>query len=308
MSRKRWNGDVAVVRATIEATLREGRGSGEAAKRLGCSPPILRKFCAQHEIAMPTRQTAFRARNAAKAGIDLSQPQIVADLIQRKHWENGASLRELERELKLSNGLLSRWCIEHQIPVRDKVTQIRTSPRERIVRGPDHWAWGRRKESDSWAVRHSEQMLRDNPTRREDVRAEMANKCAERGRRQLTPVEMYFDGLLRCCGIGVVAQHPILGYVLDFAFPDYKVAIELDGKGHRDPDRRIRDEKRDKAIAKEGWVIFRVSNYIVSAPGKLLGIAQQFIPELQIPSNLPTSRGKHRVFVRNAQDFTVIRL
>jgi len=48
------------------------------------------------------------------------------------------------------------------------------------------------------------------------------------------------------------------GYVIDFAFPDLKVAVETDGIiWHSAPRQRQRDGFRDMRLRKAGWKILR---------------------------------------------------
>ena len=47
-------------------------------------------------------------------------------------------------------------------------------------------------------------------------------------------------------------------YVLDFAFPQLKVAIEADGEiFHSAPKQVAKDEERDAALAQQGWTTVR---------------------------------------------------
>jgi very-short-patch-repair endonuclease len=45
---------------------------------------------------------------------------------------------------------------------------------------------------------------------------------------------------------------------LDFALPDIKLAIELDGSHHRDPNQRVRDRRRDAELERNGWTVVRL--------------------------------------------------
>jgi very-short-patch-repair endonuclease len=47
-------------------------------------------------------------------------------------------------------------------------------------------------------------------------------------------------------------------YVLDFAWPDKKCCIEVDGSQHQWPDRILSDEKKDEFIRDKGWEILRI--------------------------------------------------
>ena len=55
-------------------------------------------------------------------------------------------------------------------------------------------------------------------------------------------------------------QVPIPPYILDFYCPEARVAIELDGGQHTEPDRAIGDEKRSAVLAQKGIRVLRVWN------------------------------------------------
>ena len=54
----------------------------------------------------------------------------------------------------------------------------------------------------------------------------------------------------------LVLEHPVGNYAIDIAFPDDKLAIEIDGKYH-DGDRLVVDEKRDRWLRDNGWLVLR---------------------------------------------------
>lgn len=47
-------------------------------------------------------------------------------------------------------------------------------------------------------------------------------------------------------------------YFLDFYFPNIKLNLEIDGKQHNYPDRKIKDKIRDKALIKYGINVYRI--------------------------------------------------
>ena len=71
-----------------------------------------------------------------------------------------------------------------------------------------------------------------------------------------TPIEkvafevFYYDKRLP-----VFPQYPVLNYMVDFAIPKLKIAIELDGVQYHDI---AKDTIRDEKLKKEGWKTFRV--------------------------------------------------
>ncbi|MFH1394653.1 MAG: DUF559 domain-containing protein [Candidatus Omnitrophota bacterium] len=44
----------------------------------------------------------------------------------------------------------------------------------------------------------------------------------------------------------------------DIANPELKIIIECDGKSHEHPKQKLRDRKRDKTAARQGWKVIRI--------------------------------------------------
>ena len=67
-------------------------------------------------------------------------------------------------------------------------------------------------------------------------------------------------------------------YSIDFAWPDLKLAIEIDGKQHEFPDRKKSDKLKDKYINDCGWKVLRIKWIdIFHEPKKYISIAKIFI-------------------------------
>lgn len=71
---------------------------------------------------------------------------------------------------------------------------------------------------------------------------------------EMTPIEKNMWHDIRCTGAVFYPQFPILGFFVDFANPQMKIAIECDGKNWHDP---VKDAKRDAALLDIGWTVFR---------------------------------------------------
>lgn len=71
--------------------------------------------------------------------------------------------------------------------------------------------------------------------------------------------ERLFMRILRQAGItGWRANHPVAGYKIDVAFPQQRVAIEVDGWAfHSDPEAFVKDRNRQNALALMGWTVLR---------------------------------------------------
>lgn len=81
--------------------------------------------------------------------------------------------------------------------------------------------------------------------------------------RYFTPIEMDAWQAIRYHGLPLYPQYPALNYFIDFADPNKKIGLELDGKAWHDRDR---DRVRDTRLFNEaGWRIFRVSGSVAEA-------------------------------------------
>ncbi|MFE0749718.1 endonuclease domain-containing protein [Gordonia sp. NPDC058843] len=77
-------------------------------------------------------------------------------------------------------------------------------------------------------------------------------------------------GLLRTAGVdGWVCDHPVGGYFVDIAFPDRKLAVEIDGMAfHRDAKTFQRDRRRRNDLIALGWTVLNVTwNDLRERPG-----------------------------------------
>lgn len=57
----------------------------------------------------------------------------------------------------------------------------------------------------------------------------------------------------------IVRELSVFPFFVDFAFVNENVAIEIDGSQHLLPDRKERDEKKDRLLIENGWTIIRIS-------------------------------------------------
>ena len=53
-------------------------------------------------------------------------------------------------------------------------------------------------------------------------------------------------------------QHPLGPYRVDLAYPAVRLAIEYDGRDHREPGRAIRDLRREAYLTRCGWDVLRL--------------------------------------------------
>ena len=82
---------------------------------------------------------------------------------------------------------------------------------------------------------------------------------------QPTGPEASIEPSIASLGIPYRFQH-IMGakYILDFALPKLKVAIEIDGPSHDTQKGRDADARKEAYLEKLGWRVVRISNYNAS--------------------------------------------
>ncbi|MFD2053994.1 endonuclease domain-containing protein [Mesorhizobium calcicola] len=61
----------------------------------------------------------------------------------------------------------------------------------------------------------------------------------------------------RLMGLGFRRQFPVAGYIVDFACPEKKLAVEVDGSQHVQADAVARDEARTLRLEQDGWTVLR---------------------------------------------------
>lgn len=82
-------------------------------------------------------------------------------------------------------------------------------------------------------------------------------------RKALTAAELRFWNTVRAhrlMGLGFRRQVPIAGYIVDFACPEHKLVVEIDGPSHTFDQRIERDQVRDQMLAHLGWTALRFTN------------------------------------------------
>lgn len=96
-----------------------------------------------------------------------------------------------------------------------------------------------------------------NFKKRKEVIASINEMRKVNPRSESEPERMLYEKFLKK-GFRPQRQYPISGFFVDMAFPEKKIAIEYDGKCHRESAEK--DEIRHKAIRSAGWNIARIRN------------------------------------------------
>lgn len=80
-------------------------------------------------------------------------------------------------------------------------------------------------------------------------------------RKNATPQErkLWYE-FLRCYPVHFRRQHPVGPYILDFYCHTARLAIELDGGGHYEPEQMAYDQRRSAYLQSEGIRVLRFTN------------------------------------------------
>jgi very-short-patch-repair endonuclease len=64
----------------------------------------------------------------------------------------------------------------------------------------------------------------------------------------------------RLMGLRFRRQFPLGGYIADFACPEHRLIIEVDGSQHGEAEQRIYDAARTVRFERDGWTVVRFWN------------------------------------------------
>jgi very-short-patch-repair endonuclease len=116
-------------------------------------------------------------------------------------------------------------------------------------------------------------------------------QLAQQFRKEPTEPEAFLWECLRdrrLYGYKFRRQHPIGRYIADFFCSEVSLVVELDGKVHNKPDRKIYDRIRDEELTLRGLNILHIKNEeLIEDPEKTLLIIIAFFPS-------PHGRGGRR--------------
>lgn len=112
--------------------------------------------------------------------------------------------------------------------------------------------------------KNSEHKKKHNPMFDEKHAMKMRKSMERVLRDRATEHELIFKKAIEMRGYFPKFQHAEFKAVLDFAFVDKKIGIEIDGDIHyRNKAVREKDDIRDKGLKERGWEIIRISNSAV---------------------------------------------
>tara|TARA_R100000365_G_C2707782_1_gene44158 strand:- start:347 stop:715 length:369 start_codon:yes stop_codon:yes gene_type:complete len=101
---------------------------------------------------------------------------------------------------------------------------------------------------------------------------------ARRLRREAnTPEQVAWDALrkLRPLGYPVRRQHPIGGYIVDFAIIKARLVIEIDGSIHGREATRLHDGARQAELERLGWRVLRIDAQAAMSRDHVFGVVTE---------------------------------
>jgi len=88
-----------------------------------------------------------------------------------------------------------------------------------------------------------------------------------------------------------VANYEGQSYLLDFAIPQLKIAIEADGEiFHNDPEKMKRDKERDLKLARKGWIVLRFKEKDIE--NKIDNVMATIMSHVNMKANAMKQQGK----------------
>ncbi|CAJ1507280.1 DUF559 domain-containing protein [[Mycobacterium] burgundiense] len=182
-------------------------------------------------------------------GLVTEAPELVEVTVPRSsHGRSRPGTRLRRRDLRANDVVERRRLLVTSLPLTVVEAVARRGGGARVM--------------DTALQRHTElrQLWRahlNNKGRYGAPRARRMLQAAGNGAR--SQAEREFVRVVDLAGItGWIANYPVGGYVVDFAFPEAKVAVEIDGWAfHQDQNTFQSDRRRQNSLALKGWQILR---------------------------------------------------
>lgn len=80
-----------------------------------------------------------------------------------------------------------------------------------------------------------------------------------------TDIEALTEGVLQRLQITYLFEHKAGRFLIDFALPDWNIALECDGWHHNTAKGREHDRKKDHSLRAQGWTVIRVPDSLIRA-------------------------------------------
>ena len=172
---------------------------------------------------------------------DLIVSQETRELMIKDYVENFLSIRELSTKYKITSKIFIAKVLG------DKKRSVSEGKSVAHKRYPE-------------AFKHSEETKALIREKRLKFMKEHPEKTAWRQKNVSYP-EQCFINMLHDYGFDrkylIYKDYSVFPYFIDFAFIDMKLAVEVDGAQHLEPERAERDRKKDNLLVENGWSVIR---------------------------------------------------
>lgn len=229
------------------------------------------------------------------------------DFLQEEYHGKRKTIYEIADEIKVKRPTLNAWFKRLGIPTRNlsEAAHLRyenTSPEYRreitrnankrvdeIIREGNFWLRGKFGEDNNAKKpearrKISEYKKKNNPMHVEKYAMKMRVSMEQVLRDRATKHELLFKEAIEGRGYFPKFQHAEYKAVIDFAFIDEKIGIEIDGDVHYlNQAVREKDRKRDDGLRERGWEIIRFSNERIESD--INNVIKEVIDKVSVSEN-----------------------
>lgn len=208
----------------------------------------------------------------------------IRDFLFRKYWEEDLTTSEIGDLIGIKSCTVSTWFRRFGISARERseasyqrfarmteeerkaITKKANERTREIIAEGEFWLKGVSGELNNAKKpearrKISEYKKKNNPMHNEKYAMKMRRSMEEVLRGRATEHELLFKSGIERLGYVPKFQHAVCKCVLDFAFIDLRIGIEIDGNSHMFyEEARERDKRQEESLEREGWIILRFFN------------------------------------------------
>lgn len=122
-------------------------------------------------------------------------------------------------------------------------------------------------------------------------------RYADQNRLSQNRVEIVLLGRLYESFLGPKWQYIIHGYIVDFAWPSYRLIVEVDGPYHETDTQAAKDEVRQRKLEGHGWLVKRVTDdEVLANPARVVEHINQWLKSRENLKWTPASPSAYQQF------------
>lgn len=202
--------------------------------------------CSKECFSVYMSTTKSLKQLAEELGTDIKGAMQIID---KEHNENKMTIKAIAEKYGVVRISLMRWCKKYGVKTRtiseDNYRRYSTMTEEQI------------KEQTRKANEGIRELFKDPQWKEQQIK-----KVLEAQEYVRSAPELLFEKLINEKGYYPQAQYSegMAGFILDFAFPDIKLAIEIDGEyWHNLEKTKVKDRRRNYFLGvKKGWEVIHI--------------------------------------------------